>query len=93
MSRELSQKQLLEIAHEQDVDVPILSYRIVGDRIELNLYGGQVISAPAELPQFATVLEDLPLAKLRKMAADLDIPGRSKMDKNELIEAILSAPS
>ena len=92
-SGELSQKQLLSIAHDQDVDVPVLSYRIVGDRVELNLYGGRVISALTGFPQSASSLEDLPISRLRKMAADLDIPGRSKMDKDELIEAILSAHS
>jgi hypothetical protein len=89
----LSQRQLLDIAREQNVDVPIMSYRVTGDRVELFLYGGQVISAPADLPQFASVLENFSTTKLRKIAKDLNIPGRTKMNKDELVEAILSAPS
>ena len=92
-SRRTSQKQLLSIAHAQEVDVPIMNYRVVGDRIELFLYGGQVVSAPADFPQSASLLEELSIKELKAIASRLSIRGRSKMDKDELIEAILSAPS
>jgi hypothetical protein len=43
---------LLLAMHELKIDVPVMDYRIVGDRIELYLYGGQVLSwePPAEEP-------------------------------------------
>ena len=89
----VSKEQIQEIAKENDVNVPILNYRIVGERIELMLYGGTIVSSAAGLPQSASQLEILPLIKLRSIATDLDIPGRSKMNRSELIEAILTAPS
>jgi hypothetical protein len=92
-ARPLSQRQLLDIAKEQNVNVPIMSYRVSGDRVELFLYGGQTIVAPAGFPQSATYLEDLSMKELRAIAASLEIFGRSKMKRDKLIEAILSAPS
>lgn len=90
MSSELSQRQLLDIAAELEVNVPIMNYRVVGDRVELFLYGGQVVSS---IPPDAVYLEDLTKQYLYKFAANLDISGRSKMNKDQLIEAILSAAS
>ncbi len=89
----LSQRQLLDIAREQDVDVPIMSYRVTGDRVELFLYGGRTITAPAGFPRSASYLDNLSMKELRSIAKDLKIPGRTKMKKDDLIEAILSAPS
>ena len=91
-SGKLSQRQLLDIAREQNVNVPIMSYRVTGDRLELFLYGGQTIVAPAGFPKSASYLDDLSMKELRAIAKDLQIPGRTKMKRDVLIEAILSAP-
>ena len=93
MSDKLTQRQLLDIAKEQDVNVPIMSYRVTGDRVELFLYGGRTITAPAGFPLSGTYLDDLSLKELRTIAKSLQIPGRTKMKRDVLIEAILSAPS
>ena len=89
MNKELSQRQLLEIAHNQSVDVPIMNYRIVGGRVELFLYGGQVISSPAGDSKPASMLEKMSVKELYTIASALEISGRSKMGKDELVEAIL----
>jgi hypothetical protein len=39
MSKDIDLKKL---AKELDIDVPIMAARVVGDRVELHLYGGQV---------------------------------------------------
>lgn len=49
--------------------------------------GPDETSAPAEANE-TPALEDMTLTDLRSLARERDIPGRSNMDKDELIEAL-----
>jgi hypothetical protein len=50
MDEQIESKLIQEAAHELGIDVPIMSTRIVGNRLELYLYGGQVrVYTPPEM--------------------------------------------
>ena len=85
---ELTQRQLLDIAHEHEVNVPISAYRVVGDRVELFLYGGGRISHSSA---GRIALADLDTKQLRYLATHLNIPGRTKMKRAELLTALATA--
>lgn len=91
-------KQAIE---ELGIDKPVMTSRVVGDRVELTLYGGERITyAPArptkasakddvaEPANTPVILEGLTVAELRTRAADAGISGRTTMKKAELIEAL-----
>jgi hypothetical protein len=83
---------LKQAVAELGVDKPIMSYRVVGDRIELHLLGGDIIhwpylSGPA-VPDQNAQLSSLSVVKLRRLARKHKIRGRSKMSRAQLIEAL-----
>lgn len=81
---------------ELGIDKPIMSYKVVGDRIELHLFGGSTAvwtarPMPTEDagPDLAgPTFEDLSLRELRILAGARKIVGRSKMNRAQLIEAL-----
>ena len=73
-------------AEVMEVDKPIMSYKVVGSRIELHLLGGSV----AVLDSIDYSI--LTLTALRRLASESKIPGRSKMNREELIRALESLP-
>jgi hypothetical protein len=79
-----SQVKLAAEAH--GVDKPIMSYRVVGGRLELYLLGGSVVYH--KLYHSNPIYRDMGLAELKKLATSHKIPGRSKMNRIQLIEAL-----
>ena len=90
MAKDLTSQQLQAIAKELDIKTPIVSYRVVGDRVELHLLGGQrVIYDPAiTAVEISSLLSDLTVKELRLIAQDLDVSGNSKMTKAALVKAL-----
>jgi len=68
------------------VDKPIMSYRVVGGRIEMHLLGGSVVYYP--LYHSDPFYRDMGLAELKGLARRHKIRGRSKMNRIQLIEAL-----
>jgi hypothetical protein len=81
-----------EAAIKLGVDKPIMSHKVVGDRIELHLYGGSVVTWPPPgkrlHPGLIDQLEDRPVSELRKLAREYHIAGQSKMNRAQLIAAL-----
>ncbi len=73
---------LFKAIHALQIDVPVLAYRIVGNRIELHLYGGQVKTweLPAESPTLADAPSSppKPKAKARRDAQAGRLPPKAK---------------
>lgn len=84
--RELRPEELKAIITELGVSNPVMSYRIVGSRIELNLLGGAVVRGKIDNED----LSNLSKKDLYALAKGLGISGRTKMSRKELEEAILS---
>jgi hypothetical protein len=72
---------------ELGVDKPIMSYRVVGNRVELYLLGGDVAVWPGRSGRIYD-FEQLSLKELRRTARMYNIRGRSKMSRAQLIEAL-----
>ena len=73
------------------VNRPILAYKVVGDRIQLWVLGNDQpleYVAGEELQEQPLQLESLTKPQLLEQAADLDIAGRSRMTKAQLIQAL-----
>ena len=75
-----------EAAIKLGIDKPIMSYRVVGSRLELHLLGGSVVCH--QLYKSNPLYRDMGLAELKKLATSHKIPGRSKMNRIQLIEAL-----
>lgn len=101
MNDEELQKEIKAATLFLGIDVPIMSTRVVGDRIELFLYGGQRVTfkagkqpvtadqPPAPSPQAPPLdLSSYTRAQLLDLAAEHEIPYRSKMNKAQLLKAI-----
>lgn len=102
MDEQEKQKLIKAAIKELGIDKPIMSHRVVGNRIELHLYGGDtVIYAASSTPLPVTAatratthgpdeidLTSLTRAELISMAKQEEIPGRSKMNKTQLIKAL-----
>ena len=98
---DLSPQEIQAIAEDLDINVPIMSYKVVGGRVELHLYGGGIAiheTQPAKpnetdvLGQLVSdiieqQLHDLRVRDLRKIAKELGITRTSmKLRKELLIE-------
>ena len=83
---------------ELGIDRPIMATRVVGGRIELHLYGGDVVEylvgegrpqgdAPTEEQPVRTKrgLRELKVAELRVLALEAGISGASRMKKAEIV--------
>lgn len=66
---------------------PILAYRVVGQRVEFHLLGGETLQVPLEEKELA----DMNYEELLALARELKIRGRSAMDTLALQEAIGAA--
>ncbi|MGB3714493.1 MAG: hypothetical protein WA996_08700 [Candidatus Promineifilaceae bacterium] len=93
-----------QAAVELGVDKPIMSYKVVGDRIELHLLGGSTAvwtarpvpkAVTGPVPDLAgpfdrrrTRLAHLSTKELRSRASERRLRGRSKMSRSQLIEAL-----
>jgi hypothetical protein len=98
MNEEELQQEIKAATLFLGIDVPIMSSRVVGDRIELFLYGGQRITwkagnQPVTADQAPDQAQPLDLSKytraqLLDLATEHKIPGRAKMTKAQLVKAI-----
>ena len=79
-------KSLKEMVQELGIDKPVMATRVVGNRVELYLYGGEVLNYPPTVP--ALDLDDLSLKELRALAKEAGIAGYSKMKRDDLIAAL-----
>ncbi len=85
MPEKLSPDQLKSIIKALKINQPVMSYRVVGNRVELRMLGGSTAEfINVENP----TLDEMSLSYLRTLAASFDIPGRAKMSKKKLLEAL-----
>lgn len=89
MQNELTDLQLRHIIDTAEIDTPIVAHRIVGSRVELTLLGGTIVQA--DNPFAAPDLSQLKVKELKQIAKQLQIPGHSKMNQDQLIAAIQEA--
>lgn len=105
MGIQLDHSDIQKLAKLAGVNKPVMSVRVVGDRIELHLLGGQVVPVPRH--QYDTpattgqtpstpipfspldVFQDMTVARLKRVAAYLEMSGYSKLTKAKLIEALM----
>jgi len=91
---ELSSLEIQDLAEQLDISSPIMSYRVVGERVELHLLGGGVaIGRLGEKlndvqPAIYIYLDDLSVRDLRKIAQAVKIPGAKRLRKAELLAAL-----
>ena len=86
MPEKLTPDQLKSIVSTLKINQPVMSYRVVGNRVELRMLGGSTaVFHEVEKPS----LDEMSLSYLRTLAASFVIPGRAKMSKKNLLEALL----
>lgn len=83
---ELSSLEIQDLAEKLDITSPIMSYRVVGERVELHLLGGGV--AIGRLGEGVIDLDDLSVRDLRKVAQAVKIPNAKRLRKAELLAAL-----
>ena len=93
MSKTLTNDQIKHIVEELEINQPIMSYKVVGSRVELRLLGGltAVYNDPEAEPAVAELVEALARLKIkdiRFLATKFMIPKRGSMNKIQLIEAL-----
>lgn len=85
------QKAVSEIG----INVPVMASRMVGNRLELYLYGGSIVSwEPGNPPQHTMdrmYLGTLTIMELQQIAKDAGLTGYSGLKKRELVNRILAA--
>ena len=87
--KSLTRDQIKTIAEELEINQPIMSYRVVGDRVELRLLGGSTaVYEEAGAGDVAVDLSKMGIKQLRFLATKFMVPKRSKMSKMQLIEAL-----
>ena len=84
--KELSDLELQNIVQELEIGTPILAYRVVGSRVELQLLGGAQVEYTLADP--LPPLKQLNRAELLALAKEHDIRGRTSMTKAQLIQAL-----
>lgn len=96
---------IYEAIHTLNIDVPIVSSRVVGSQVELFLYGGRVILYPPDDRVTDRVTESvadvnhpavrdlsaMELSTLRDLATRKGVPGAKKMSRRQLTEALKAA--
>lgn len=89
---ELNSLEIQDLAERLDITSPIMSYRVVGERVELHLLGGGVaigrLGEKLNDVQPAIDLDDLSVRDLRKIAQAIKIPGAKRLRKAELLAAL-----
>ena len=83
---ELSSLEIQDLAEQLDISSPIMSYRVVGERVELHLLGGGV--AIGRLGEGGIDLDDLTVSQLKAIAQAVKIPGAKRLRKAELLAAL-----
>ena len=85
-----SGRTLQEIIQQHEIDVPVMRTRLVGERLELYLYGGVRIdhnlggALVSEVPG-TNDFHQLPVKELRVIAKAKGIKGYSSMKKSVLV--------
>ena len=84
-------KLLTDIIHQNGINVPIMRTKLVGNRLELYLYGGGCVvhdlASDTQLPS-TTQHAGLTLKELHKLAKAKGIKGYSSMKKSVLVELL-----
>lgn len=78
---------LKKVCEEMGIDVPVMATRMVGDRLELHLYGGVVVRYPPT-PTIPEALEKMKVKDLKGLAAEGGILGYMAMRKDDLVAAL-----
>jgi hypothetical protein len=87
----LTKVQLKQIVQELEINQPVMSYRVVGSRVELHLLGGATaVYDPTanEMPDPTGTLTRMTLKRLHILAAAVLLPNQSKMNKAQLIKTL-----
>lgn len=85
---ELTSLEIQDLAERLDVSTPIMSYRVVGERVELHLLGGGVAIGSLDEKPTTAQLVNFTAKELRKIAVIIKIPGAAKLRKSELLAAL-----
>jgi len=90
MSEKLTPAQLKIIVKALKINRPVLSHRVVGNRVELHLLGGSkaVFSDVGLFDDPRPNLDNMSLKNLRALSTVLGIPGRGQLNKADLIAAL-----
>ena len=84
--QKLEPHEIQAIAEDLDINVPIMSYKVVGGRVELHLYGGGIaIHETQPAASIVDQLDNLRVRDLRKIAKELGITRTSMKLKKELL--------
>jgi hypothetical protein len=73
--QELTPLQIQDIAERAEVDTPIMSYKVVGNRVELHLLGGAIASVEAHwllTEETAEQILEEAADRLKELLANLD---------------------
>jgi len=90
--KKLSGKQLKHIVNELDINVPVMSYRVVGDRVELRLLGGSTAvyteAYDQDLPDPTGTLTRMTAKQLHTLAQAVLLPKQKSMTKAQLVRVL-----
>lgn len=88
----LSNEDIQKLAKKAGVNQPVMSVKVVGDRVELHLLGGMVVPlqhgpahTQANSGKVQHILEPLTVPQLKKLAEEAGLTGYSKANKAALI--------
>ena len=88
--QKLEPHEIQAIAEDLDINVPIMSYKVVGGRVELHLYGGGIAihetrSAAGDVDEVVAQLNGIRVRDLRKIAKELGVAKPTTKLKTELL--------
>lgn len=90
-----NEEQIKKAVSELGINVPVMASRMVGNRLELYLYGGSIVTwEPGNSSQHTMdkmYLGTLTIKELQQIAKDAGLTGYSGLKKRELVNRILAA--
>jgi hypothetical protein len=92
MESQMANEDIKQAVKELGINVPVMATRMVGNRLELYLYGGRVVFWEPPNDYQATFdrvyLESLKVVELRSLAKQANIVDYNKLKKDQLIERL-----